>query len=77
MVRAAATGVGWGVPSTYSDVQVLEEDKQCLPDQLELPSREIPINLPRQGGGRGALHFPLWAEEWGQAGLGPSGVGLR
>lgn len=43
---------GVGVPSTYSDVQVLEEDKQCLPDQLELPSREIPINLPRQGKGK-------------------------
>lgn len=50
-----------GAPSTYSDVQVLEEDKQCLPDQLELPSREIPIYLSRQGGGREALHFPLWA----------------
>lgn len=47
-----------GVPGTYSDVQVLEEDEQCLPDQLELPSRETPIDLPRQGGGGQECQHP-------------------
>lgn len=52
-------------------MQVLEEDKQCLPDQLELPGRETPVDLRGKVGE--ALYFPLWAALWGQAGLGSSG----
>lgn len=44
-----------GVPGTYSDMQVLEEDEQCLPDQLELPGRETPINLRGRAEGSTAL----------------------
>ena len=48
-------GLGGGVPGTYSDMQVLEEVEQCLPDQLELPFRELPIHL--QSREKGALCF--------------------
>lgn len=34
-----------GHPLTHPDVQVLEEDEECLSDQLELPRREAPIYL--------------------------------
>jgi hypothetical protein len=37
-------------------MQVLEEDEERLPDQLELPSRESPIYLPKARQNK-TLHF--------------------
>lgn len=49
--QTTSLGQQWqGAPGpaiTHPDVQVLEEGEECLPDQLELPRRETPVDLQR------------------------------
>lgn len=69
--QMTATGVG----STYSDMQVLEEDKQCLPDQLELPGRETPVDL--RGKVEGSIVLSTVGCIVGTGRVGELRVGLR
>lgn len=56
-------------------MQVLEEDKQCLPDQLELSSRETPIDL--RGKAEGSSVLSTMGCVVGTGRVGELRVGLR
>ena len=58
-----------GHPLTHPDVQVLEEDEECLSDQLELPCREAPVYLCRQSRNR----HSAFRSEMGDCGGGSGG----
>lgn len=62
-----------GHPLTHPDVQVLEEDEECLSDQLELPRREAPVYLRRQSRNRHSA-FRSEMGDCGQAGVGRVGA---
>lgn len=56
-----------GHPLTHPDMQVLEEDEECLSDQLKLPCREVPVYLRRQSRNRHSA-FRSELGDCGQAG---------
>ena len=67
-----------GHPLTHPDMQVLEEDEECLSDQLKLPCREVSVYLRRQSRNRHSAFRSELGDWTGRgAGVGRGVVGAQ
>lgn len=67
-----------GHPLTHPDMQVLEEDEECLSDQLKLPCREVTVYLRRQSRNRHSAFRSELGDWTGRgAGVGRGVVGAQ